>query len=314
MNKKMKMILGITFLCIIVLLLIKNKNLLLSYYSIGNEDMYKVYINKKGYIIRERKNEKNIIDTGTILYDFPNVLCYYKNRNNNKEIWKVIFSDDKICEKKKIMVISNDKKNNIIVNKSFVAIVVNGDDGDKLYILKSQNKKDISFDNILKGMGGNKNILDVVCDEKNLYFSIDEDGIFCLNMEQESELPFCIYDAGTECQNLEVYKSTLFFDHGNYTEPPLSPFAIKSYSENQGVCIEIDANDIQTAVEKYLKRKVSYDSVFGNFHIIEGVMFITADDIYYNDDKKEKITAQLSCKIDDGVKSLKVTSISSSQN
>lgn len=127
------------------------------------------------------------------------------------------------------------------------------------------------------------------------YISVYYQGVFKQDLEKGETEAKCIYEGLYSCQNLCEYNGQLYFDHGNYTEPPLDAFSLKSFSEENGLLYEVSAGDIEEVLKKDFlsegNKKISslkYYSVFGDFWMDDGKIYVMADEVTYKEKGKKK--------------------------
>lgn len=127
------------------------------------------------------------------------------------------------------------------------------------------------------------------------YISVYYQGVFKQDLKKGETEAKCIYEGLYSCQNLCEYNGQLYFDHGNYTEPPLDAFSLKSFSEENGLLYEVSAGDIEEVLKKDFlsegNKKISslkYYSVFGDFWMDDGKIYVMADEVTYKEKGKKK--------------------------
>lgn len=263
-----------------------------------------IYVNGKQDKLEQRTRKGKLIGklgSGKVCSVNEKWLYYVVQKNGMITMWRVPIPESKnelvqMKKKEKIFSVTGKLVGRICVEEPYIIFAIDRVK-DELYQYNMEKGSRIpcNFEIPYVEMGDSLDILDIELERGISYVSVEDHGIFKQDLNKGETQAKCIYDGMYSCQTLHAWKENLFFDHGNYTEPPLDAFCVKSYSEKNNILWEVSAGNIEKVIRKYFTEAgkdnvtdIEYNSVFGDFWLDDGKLYILADDITYNETGKKK--------------------------
>ena len=262
--------------------------------------------NKKGEIEQRSRYGKLIckIGFGRVCQVNEEWIYYVQQEKEKVILWRAGIQEKmKTEEREELCSVDGELTSRICVEEPYIIFAVAGRESIVLQYNMEQKRIIPCKIKYLYGVGDEEaDICDIELENGCSYISISDEGIFRQDLDKGEREAKCIYKGLFSCQILRAYRDQMFFDHGNYTEPPLDAFSINRYSEKSGVLCEVTAEEIENVVKRVFKRAgnkdisdIRYHSVFGDFWLDDEILYIMTDEITLKEKgKKKSIIAVLS--------------------
>ena len=255
--------------------------------------------NKKGEIEQRSRNGMLIgkIGFGRVCQVNEEWIYYVQQEKKRVILWRAVIQERmKTGDREELCSVEGELTSRICVEEPYIIFAVAGRENVVVqYNIKKRCIIPCKID-YPYGVGDEEaDICDIELENGCSYISIFDEGIFRQDLDKGEKKAKCIYKGLFSCQILCAYSGQLFFDHGNYTEPPLDAFSINRYSEKGGVLCEVAAEDIENVMKKVFKRagnkdisNIRYHSVFGDFWMDDGILYIMTDELTLKEKGKKK--------------------------
>ena len=129
-----------------------------------------------------------------------------------------------------------------------------------------------------------------------IFISVSGEGIFFKDLDDEERCAINIYSGDYSCNNIAFYNGSLYFEDGEYLDPPLESSSLKSYNLKEKIVLkEIELNDIEGLMKKQLEKqykiqieKLKCDDVFNKFFMDQGRIYIYVNKLAFKLNGKKK--------------------------
>lgn len=268
-----------------------------------------IFVNGKNDQMEQRNRKGKLVSKlgkGRVCHVSEKWFYFLEERDQIVTVWRVPLQTGQAADKpidikkrEKVLSVQGEITGRICVEEPYIIFALDKK-MDELYQYDMEKKSvipcklQIPYDEL----GDELSIIEIALEEGCSYVSVVEQGIFKQDLakgELEAKCIYGIYDGIYSCHSLYAWGEQLYFDHGNYTEPPLETFCIKSYSEATGILWEVSAEDIVEVMNKHFGKStgngikdMKYESVFGSFWEDHGKLYVLADAITYRQGKRKK--------------------------
>lgn len=147
----------------------------------------------------------------------------------------------------------------------------------------------------------------------SIFISVSGEGIFFKDLDDQERCAVNIYSGDYSCNNIAFYDGSLYFEDGEYLDPPLESPSLKSYHLKEKIVLkEIESNDIEDLMKKQLEKqyknqikKLKCDGVFNKFYMDQGRIYIYVYKLAFKlNGKKKECPAVISYDPQKGMNSL----------